>query len=125
MCSLSSIIICRFHLDLQKRNAHPDTNTSQGLPTISIGGFLVASQRMHDAVMAEFGGSVVDENVEAEAAGDDIVTLDPDMSSGTMVDGIELEEAQPRRQCWNSGRLGRDIGESCSIEWDWLIRRNS
>ena len=54
---------------------------------------------MHDAVMAEFGGSLVDENVEAEAAGDDIVTLDPDMSSGTMVDGIELEEAQPRRQC--------------------------
>ena len=69
---------------------------------------------MHDAVITEFGGSLVDGNAEAEAAGDDIVTSDPDMSSGTMVDEIELEEAQPRRQCWNLGSLGHDIGEFCS-----------
>ena len=49
--------------------------------------------------MAEFGGSLVDESVEAEAAGDVInMTLDLDMSSGTTVDEIELEEAQHRRQ---------------------------
>ena len=57
--SLSVILICRFHLDLQERNAHPNANTAGGLPTISIGSFRVASQRMHDAVIAEFGDSHV------------------------------------------------------------------
>ena len=47
---------------------------------------------MHNAVMAEFGGSLVDESVEAEAARDDIVTPDPDMSSGTTGDVMKLEE---------------------------------
>ena len=42
--------------------------------------------------MGEFGGSLVDECVEAEAMGD--VTPDPDMSSGTTGDVIELEEFQ-------------------------------
>ena len=51
---------------------------------------------MHDEVMAEFGGSLVDEHVEAEAAGD--VTPDPDMSSGTIGDMIELEEFQSQPQ---------------------------
>ena len=37
---------------------------------------------MHDAVMAEFGGSLVDGNAEAEAVGDE----------------IELEEFQARPQ---------------------------
>ena len=37
---------------------------------------------MHEAVMAEFGGSPVDDSVEAEAAGDE----------------IELEEVQSRQQ---------------------------
>ena len=54
---------------------------------------------MHDAVMAEFGGSFVDVGVEAEAARGDIVSLDPDMSSGTTGDEIELEEFQSRLQC--------------------------
>ena len=92
--SLSVIIICGFHLDLQ-RNAQLNTNSSQDLPTISLGSFRAASQKMHDTVMAEFGGSLVDESVEAEAAADDIVTPDPDMSSG-MTEGIELEEFQSR-----------------------------
>ena len=48
--------------------------------------------------MGEFGGSLVDESVEAEAVGDDIVTQDPDISLGTMGYEIELEEAQPGRQ---------------------------
>ena len=45
---------------------------------------------MHDAVMGEFGGSLVD--IEAKAAGD--VTPDPDMSSEMMGDMIKLEEFQ-------------------------------
>ena len=49
---------------------------------------------MHDAVMAEFGGSLVDESVEAEAVGGGVVTLDPDISSGTTGDEIELEAFQ-------------------------------
>ena len=53
---------------------------------------------MHDAVMGEFGGSLVDESVKAEAVGDDIVTPDPDMSSGTTAYEIELKEGQPGRQ---------------------------
>ena len=54
---------------------------------------------MHDAVIAEFGGSLVDESVEAKAARDDIVNLDPDMSSGTTGDEIELEGFQSQPQC--------------------------
>ena len=50
---------------------------------------------MHDAVMAEFGGSlVVDGNVEAEASMEE---EDSDMS-GTTGNEIELKETQPRRQ---------------------------
>ena len=53
---------------------------------------------MHDAVMAEFGGSLVGDNVEAEAAGDDVVAPDPDISSGTMRNEVMLEEVQSRQQ---------------------------
>ena len=51
---------------------------------------------MHDAVMAEFGVSLVNESVEAEAVANEIVTPDPDMSSGTA--GDEPEAFQSRRQ---------------------------
>ena len=53
---------------------------------------------MRDAVTAESGGSPVDRNAEAEAVGDGIVTPDPDMSSGTAGNEIELAETQPLRQ---------------------------
>ena len=89
--STSAVETCRFHLDLQKRNAYPNCNASRDLPTISIGSFRAASQRMHDAVMTEFGGSLVDEGVEDEVAGDDVVTPDRDMPAVTTDDGIELE----------------------------------
>ena len=38
---------------------------------------------MHNAVVAEFGGSLVNDSFEAEAAVDEIVTPDHDMSLGT------------------------------------------
>lgn len=61
----------------------PFVNTFCGLPTKSIGSFRATSQRIHGAVMAEFEGSLVDESVEVEAAQDEVVAPDPDMSSGT------------------------------------------
>ena len=48
--------------------------------------------------MAEFGGSLVDDSVESEPAGDGIVTPDPDMSTRTMGDESELDETRPQRQ---------------------------
>ena len=51
---------------------------------------------MHDAIMTEFGGSLADGSVEAEAAEDEIVTANPDILSGTMGDGNELEAFQSR-----------------------------
>ena len=48
--------------------------------------------------MADFGGSLVNDSVEAEAVANEIVTLDPDMSSGTTGDALELEEFQSQPQ---------------------------
>ena len=50
---------------------------------------------MHDAVMTEFGGSLVDDIVDMR---DRIVTPDPDMSSRKTWDAIELEDFQSPRQ---------------------------
>ena len=63
---------------------------------------------MHDAVMAEFGGSLVDDSVEAEAARDEIMTPDPNMSAGMTGNEIEPEEFQPRPQC-AKGTLGISV----------------
>ena len=68
---------------------------------------------MHDAVMAEFGGSLVDDSVEAEAVADDIVTPGPDMLSGMMGDEIELEGFESWRQCTGTTEA-LVIGESSS-----------
>ena len=66
-------------------NAHPNTNTSQGLPTISLVSFQAASHRMHNAVMAEFGGSLVDGNTEAS-----MEEVEPGVPAGMTEHGIEL-----------------------------------
>lgn len=53
---------------------------------------------LHDSVIAEFGGSLADDDVEAEAGGDEVVAPDPYISSGTMtVHGIQLEVLQSPR----------------------------
>ena len=74
-------------------NTHPNSNTSQGLPTISLGSFRAASQRMHNAVMGEFGGSLVDGNAEASTE-----EVEAGVPAGMIEDGIELEEFQPQPQ---------------------------
>ena len=110
-CSLSTIIICHFHLDLQRTHAHLNKNVSQDLPTISIGSFRAASQRMHDVVMSEFGGSLVDESVEAEASRED---SGPDIIAGMNEHGVELEEFQSRTQ-------GAEITDACKWKWSYSI----
>ena len=45
--------------------------------------------------MAEFGGSLVDESVAAEALWEEV---EPSVPAGTTEGGIELEEFQPRPQ---------------------------
>ena len=63
---------------------------------------------MHDAVMSEFGGSLVDENAEAEGSREGVET---GMPAGTMEDGIELHEYQSQPQ---EAELTDAIGESSS-----------
>ena len=53
---------------------------------------------MHDAVMAEFGGSLVDDSVDVEAGEDEIVAPDHNVLSGTTGNEIEAEAFQSRRQ---------------------------
>ena len=50
---------------------------------------------MHDAVMAEFGDSVVDGNAEAEASREEV---EPRMTAGMSEGGIEQEDFQSRTQ---------------------------
>jgi hypothetical protein len=99
--SLSAIIICHFHLDLQvhRRNEHPNTNTSKSLSS-----FHAATQWIHDTVMTEFGDSLSDslsdEGVGAEAEGSPhaMVPADRDMPPEMTENVIGLVEIQPRPQ---------------------------
>ena len=56
--------------------------------------------------MAEFGGSLVDENAEAEGSREEVET---GMSAGTTEEGIELDEYQSQPQ---DAELTDVIGES-------------
>ena len=58
--------------------------------------------------MAEFGGSLVDENAGAEGSGEGVET---GMPVGTTEDGIELDEYQSQPQ---DAELTDTIGESLS-----------
>ena len=49
--------------------------------------------------MAEFGGSLVDASVEAEAVGGEIVTPDPNMSLGTTREEIAGRTAVATTGC--------------------------
>jgi hypothetical protein len=81
ICSLSAILICRFHLDLIRRNTHSNTHTSLGLSAVSVGSFHAATQRVHDAVMAEFGDLNTDVLVDAEILEGEVIPADPGMPS--------------------------------------------
>ena len=72
-------------------NAHPISNVSRDLATTSIGSFRAAGHKVHNAVMAEFGGSLVDENAETEGSGEGVET---GMFAGMTEDGMELHDFQ-------------------------------
>jgi hypothetical protein len=94
MYSLSTILISRFHIHLQTRNAYTNTNTSRGLPTISIGSFHAATQRIHDAVLAEFGNPGPDLLVGSVVSSETVMPTDRDMSAEMTEDDISLVEIQ-------------------------------
>ena len=63
---------------------------------------------MHDAVMAEFGGSLAEENAKAEGSREEV---EPGIPAVMMEDGIELDGFHPQTE---DGELTDAIGESSS-----------
>ncbi|KAF8574284.1 hypothetical protein K439DRAFT_1624440 [Ramaria rubella] len=94
---LSVIIICHFHLDLQQRNDHPNgSTTSHSLP---FGSFHAVKERIHRAVVDEFGDLSFNESLGTEAPQEDI-ELQAIQSPGGVAE-IDLEEFP-----WAGGDIG-------------------
>ncbi|KAF8579108.1 hypothetical protein K439DRAFT_1620796 [Ramaria rubella] len=95
--SLSIILICHFHLDLQQRHDHPnDSNTSHSLP---LGSFHAVTERIHRAVVDEFGDLNFNESFATEASQEDIELQAIQPPSG--VAEIDLQEFP-----WTGGDIG-------------------
>jgi hypothetical protein len=85
-CSLSVIIVCRCHLSLKERVAHPNGTThSEHHPVTS---FRAAARKIHNSLMEEFGDPSVDETGILEA----IEPHGTDGPSSNAISAIELEE---------------------------------
>ncbi|KAF8573868.1 hypothetical protein K439DRAFT_1624751 [Ramaria rubella] len=94
---LSIIIICRFHLDLQQRNDHPNgSTTSHSLP---LGSFHAVTERIHRAVVDEFGDLSFNESIGTEGSQEDIELQNMQSPSG--VAEIDLQEFP-----WAGGDIG-------------------
>ncbi|KAF8575118.1 hypothetical protein K439DRAFT_1545665 [Ramaria rubella] len=94
---LSTIIICRFHLDLQQRNDYPNgSNTSHSLPLNS---FHAVTERIHRAVVDEFGDLSFNESFGTEVSQEDIELQEIQSPSG--VAEIDLQEFP-----WAGGDIG-------------------
>ncbi|KAF8585215.1 hypothetical protein K439DRAFT_1616156 [Ramaria rubella] len=94
---LSIIIICRFHLDLQQRNDHPHgSNTSHSLP---LGSFHAVTEKIHRAVVDEFGDLSFNESFGTEESQEDIELQDIQSASGGAE--IDLQEFP-----WAGGDIG-------------------
>jgi hypothetical protein len=93
ICSLSVIVICRCHLALQERVAHPNGTHSEHHPVMS---FRAATQKIHNSLMDEFGDPSVDETGISEA----IEPHGKDGSSPNPISelAIELEEISRGRE---------------------------
>ena len=90
--SLSVILICRFHLDLQRAYAN-----SRSVPSISLGCFQAAVQSIHDAVIAEFGDPIPKRDLSgSELSNDDVANSD--IPEATTVEEIELTELRSQLQ---------------------------
>ncbi|KAF8579741.1 hypothetical protein K439DRAFT_1620291 [Ramaria rubella] len=85
--SLSLIIICHFHLDLQQRNDHPNgTNTSQSLP---LGSFHAVTERIDRAVVDEFGDLSFNESFGTEVLQEDTELQEIQSPSGVAEIGLQ------------------------------------
>ena len=67
--SLSTIIICRFHLTLQERNQHPNGSLTQ--PSAHLSSFRAAVKTVHNAVLDEFGDLRLRESLRTGTSEDD------------------------------------------------------
>ncbi|KAF8579111.1 hypothetical protein K439DRAFT_1620798 [Ramaria rubella] len=95
--SLSLIIICRFHLDLQQRNDHSNgSTTSHSLPFDSFHAF---KERIYRAVVDEFGDLSFNESFGTKVSQEDIELQDIQSPSG--VAEIDLQEFP-----WAGGDIG-------------------
>ncbi|KAF8579549.1 hypothetical protein K439DRAFT_1620441 [Ramaria rubella] len=96
--SLSVILICHSHLDLQQRNDHPNgSNTSHSLP---LGSFHSSvTEMIHRAVVEEFGDLNFNESLGMEASQEDIELQAIQYPSG--VAEIDLQEFP-----WAGGDIG-------------------
>lgn len=105
--SLSAVLICRFHLDLQRRIDHPSTGTlSQS--ELSLGSFRATRQKLHNAVVAEFGDTNANTHVELELSlGETVFPEIP--ASRSLGDDIGLAEIQPRSQSAETGGVRESI----------------
>ncbi|KAF8574282.1 hypothetical protein K439DRAFT_1624438 [Ramaria rubella] len=95
--SLSVILICHFHLDLQQRNDYPNgSNTSHPFP---LGSFHAVTERIHRAVVDEFGDLSFNESFGTEVSQEDIELQAVQSSSG--VAEVDLQEFP-----WAGGDIG-------------------
>jgi hypothetical protein len=98
--SLSVIVICRCHLALQERVAHPNGTThSEHHPVTS---FRAATAKIHNSLMDEFGDPSFDETGISEA----IEPHGKDGPSSNAIEAIALEEISRGRE------LGRAVDDS-------------
>jgi hypothetical protein len=112
--SLSTIIVCRIHLDLLEKHAHPNGAThSSPQPVRS---FRAAPRQIHDAVMDEFGDRSVTGTLETGISSPEEIELeDRHTSSADRIDLSdypwagrifgELESIPPVVESQNSGRF--------------------
>ncbi|KAF8573876.1 hypothetical protein K439DRAFT_1553993 [Ramaria rubella] len=99
--SLSIIIICHFHLDLQQRNDHPNgSNTSHSLP---LGSSHAVKERIHRAIVDEFGDLSFNESFDTEGSQEDIQVELQAIQSPNGVAEIDLQEFP-----WAGGDIGNE-----------------
>ncbi|KAF8486707.1 hypothetical protein JB92DRAFT_3022536 [Gautieria morchelliformis] len=104
--SLSVIIICRCHLVLRERVAHPNGTTHSAHHPLT--SFRAATRQIHNSFMQEFGNLSIEKFGTSEA----IEPHREDDPSSTAVAGIELEEIPRGRELANA------VNESASEALD-------
>ncbi|KAF8523852.1 hypothetical protein JB92DRAFT_2883201 [Gautieria morchelliformis] len=99
--SLSVIIICRSHLALQERAAHPNGTTHSAQHPVT--SFRAAAGQIHDSLIEEFG----DPNIEEIGTSEAVEPYREDDPSSDAVMGHELEEIPRGRE--TAGTVDGDV----------------